>query len=58
MHTRLPLQIAAVGALCAFGAPSALGAQAAQAPQVSVTGVVYTQYQYSDAPIAAKRKCR
>jgi hypothetical protein len=44
----------AVGALCALGAPSALDAQAQQAPQVSVTGVVYTQYQYSDAPIAAK----
>ena len=54
MHARLPLKIAAVGALCAFGAPSTLGAQAAQAPQVSVTGVVYTQYQYSDAQIAAK----
>jgi hypothetical protein len=54
VHTRLPLQIAAVGALCALGAPSALGAQAQQAPQVSVTGLVYTQYQYSDAPIAAK----
>ena len=54
MHTRLPLQIAAVGALCALGAPSALGAQAQQAPQVSVTGVVYTQYQYRDEQVPAK----
>jgi len=54
VHTRLPLQIAAVGALCALGAPSALGAQAQQAPQVSVTGVVYTQYQYRDEQVPAK----
>jgi hypothetical protein len=51
VHARLPLKIAAVGALCAFGAPSALGAQAAQAPQVSVTGVVYTHWQYTDAVV-------
>lgn len=53
MHARLPIQLVAVGALFAFGA-QAQAQQAAQAPQVTVSGLVYTQYQYSDAPIAAK----
>jgi porin-like protein len=46
VHTRLPLVL--------LLAASTAAAQQTQAPQVSVTGVVYTQYQYSDAPIAAK----
>ena len=48
MHARL----LALGLVLA----PALAAQQAsqQAPQVNVSGVVYTQYQYSDAPIAAK----
>jgi hypothetical protein len=53
VHARLALRALAAVALSALAAP-ALGAQAQQAPQVSVTGVIYTQYQYSDAPIAAK----
>jgi hypothetical protein len=47
-----------VHARLAFGAlaltVSTVAAQTPAAPQVTVTGVVYTQYQYSDAPIAAK----
>lgn len=50
MHTKLSLQIVAVGALMASAA-QAQGSQTAQAPQVSVTGVVYTHYQYTDAPV-------
>ena len=55
MHARLAFRALAAVALSALTA-SAVSAQttAQQAPQVSVTGVVYTQYQYSDAPIAAK----
>ena len=55
MHARLAFRALAAVALSALTA-SAISAQtsAQQAPQVSVTGVVYTQYQYSDAPIAAK----
>ena len=55
MHARLAFRALAAVALSALTA-SAVQAQASaqQAPQVSVTGVVYTQYQYSDAPIAAK----
>ncbi len=55
MHARLAFRALAAVALSALTA-SAVRAQASaqQAPQVSVTGVVYTQYQYSDAPIAAK----
>jgi hypothetical protein len=55
VHARLAVRALAALALSAFTA-SAVQAQASaqQAPQVSVTGVVYTQYQYSDAPIAAK----
>ena len=52
MHARLAFRALAIVALSALGA-SALAAQstAQQAPQVSVTGVVYTQYQYVDAPV-------
>jgi hypothetical protein len=55
VHARLAFRALAAVALSALTAP-ALWAQAPaqQAPQVSVTGVIYTQYQYSDAPIAAK----
>src|SRR6266566_8076270 len=55
VHARLAFRALAAVALSALTA-SAVSAQtsAQQAPQVSVTGVVYTQYQYSDAPIAAK----
>ena len=55
MHARLAFRALAAVALSALTA-SAVQAQASaqQAPQVSVTGVVYTQYQYSDAPIAGK----
>ena len=53
MHARLAFRALAAVALSALTA-SAVRAQAQQAPQVSVTGVVYTQYQYTDAPIAAK----
>ena len=53
MHARLAFRALAAVALSALTA-SAVLAQAQQAPQVSVTGVIYTQYQYTDAPIAAK----
>ncbi|HMJ59663.1 MAG TPA: hypothetical protein VK467_11035, partial [Gemmatimonadales bacterium] len=55
MHARLAFRALAAVALSALTA-SAVQAQASaqQAPQVSVTGVIYTQYQYSDAPIPAK----
>ena len=55
MHARLAFRALAAVALSALAAP-ALRAQASaqQAPQATVTGVIYTQYQYSDAPIAAK----
>jgi len=55
VHARLAFRALAAVALSALTA-SAVQAQASaqQAPQVSVTGVIYTQYQYSDAPIAAK----
>jgi hypothetical protein len=42
VHTRLSLQFVVVGALVAVGAQ----AQAPQAPQVAVTGVVYSQFLY------------
>ena len=52
MHARLAFRALAAVALSALTA-SAVQAQASaqQAPQVSVTGVVYTQYQYTDAPV-------
>ncbi len=55
MHPRLSFRAVAAVALSALTAP-ALWAQAPaqQAPQVTVTGVVYTQYQYTDAPVVAK----
>ncbi len=55
MHARLAFRALAAVALSALTAPAVMAqASAQQAPQVSVTGVVYTQYQYSDAPIPAK----
>ena len=55
MHARLAFRALAAVALSALTA-SAVQAQASaqQAPQVSVTGVIYTQYRYTDEPIAAK----
>jgi len=50
VHPRLAVRALAICALSTVGA-SALAAQAPAAPQVSVTGVVYTQYQYTDAPV-------
>jgi hypothetical protein len=55
VHARLAFRALAAVALSALTASAVMAqASAQQAPQVSVTGVVYTQYQYSDAPIAAK----
>lgn len=55
MHARLAFRALAAVALSALTAPAVWAqASAQQAPQASVTGVIYTQYQYSDAPIAAK----
>lgn len=54
VHARLAFRALAAVALSALTA-SAVQAQAAQqAPQVSVTGVIYTQYQYTDVPVANK----
>ena len=47
MHARL----LALGLVLA---PTLVAQQAPATPQVAVTGVIFTQYQYSDAPIAAK----
>ena len=54
MHARLAFRALAAVALSALTASAVMAQASAQAPQVSVTGVVYTQYQYSDAPIATK----
>jgi hypothetical protein len=54
VHARLAFRALAAVALSALTASVVQAQASAQAPQVSVTGVVYTQYQYSDAPIAAK----
>ncbi len=52
MHARLPLGALVAAALVALGAPAALAQTSAQpAPQVTVGGVVYTQYQYTDAAV-------
>ena len=48
MHARL---LAVLSALSIVALPAAAQAPAAQAPQVSVGGVVYTQYQYTDAAV-------
>jgi len=55
VHARLAFRALAAVALSALAAP-ALRAQgtAQQAPQVTVTGVIYTQYQYTDVPVANK----
>lgn len=53
MHARLAFRALAAIALSALTA-SAAQAQAQQAPQVSVTGVVFTQYGYTDVPVAEK----
>ena len=55
MHARLSHPLLALAAVGVFASPLAAQAQQAPAaPQVTVGGVVYTQYQYTDAPIAAK----
>ena len=48
MHARL---LAVLSALSIVALPAAAQAPAAQAPQVTVGGVVYTQYQYTDAAV-------
>ena len=53
MHARLSYPLLAIAAVGVFASPVAAQTQAA-APQVTVGGVVYTQYQYTDAPIPAK----
>lgn len=50
MHATLPVRALAAAALVALSAP-AVAAQTPAAPQVTVAGVVYTQYQYTDAPV-------
>jgi hypothetical protein len=50
VHARLAFRALAAVALSALTA-SVVRAQAQQAPQVSVTGVVYTQYQYTDSSV-------
>jgi len=56
VHARLAFRALAAVALSALTA-SAVQAQASaqQAPQVSVTGVVYTQYRYTDIPTLAAK---
>jgi len=53
VHARLSYPLLAIAAVGVFASPVAAQTQAA-APQVTVGGVVYTQYQYTDAPIPAK----
>jgi len=48
VHARL---LGVLSALSIVALPAAAQAPAAQAPQVSVGGVVYTQYQYTDAAV-------
>jgi len=48
VHARL---LAVLSALSIVALPAAAQAPAAQAPQVTVGGVVYTQYQYTDAAV-------
>ncbi len=50
MHTRLSLHFFAAGVLAVFAAQSQ-AQQAAPTPPIAVTGVVYAQYQYTDAPV-------
>jgi hypothetical protein len=50
VHPRLRFGAFAIGALSALGW-SSLAGQAPAAPQVNTTGVIYTQYQYTDAPV-------
>ena len=50
MHASLRFRALVISALSALGG-SALAAQAPAAPQITVSGVVFTQYQYVDAPV-------
>ena len=55
MHARLAFRALAAVALSALTASAVMAqASAQQAPQVSVTGVIYAQYGYFDVPAAEK----
>jgi hypothetical protein len=54
VHARQLHIFVVAAALSAVAAMPAASQTQAPAPQVSVTGVVYTQYQYTDAPVVAK----
>ena len=51
MHARLSHILLAVAAVGVFASPLAAQTQAPAAPQVTVGGLVYTQYQYTDAVV-------
>ena len=51
MHARLSHSLLAVAAVGVFASPLAAQNQAPAAPQITVGGVVYTQYQYTDAAV-------
>ncbi len=51
MHERLSHSLLAVAAVGVFASPLAAQNQAPAAPQITVGGVVYTQYQYTDAAV-------
>ncbi len=51
MHARLSHLLLAVAAVGVFATPVAAQTQAPAAPQITVGGVVYTQYQYTDAAV-------
>ena len=54
MHARLSHSLLAVAAVGVFASPLAAQNQAPAAPQITVGGVAYTQYQYTDLPVANK----
>jgi len=51
VHARLSHLLLAVAAVGVFATPVAAQTQAPAAPQITVGGVVYTQYQYTDAAV-------
>jgi len=51
VHARLSHILLAVAAVGVFASPLAAQTQAPAAPQVTVGGLVYTQYQYTDAAV-------
>ncbi len=51
MHARLSYPLVALAMLGGFVTAAAAQAPATQAPQVTVGGVIYTQYQYTDAAV-------